>query len=316
MILKRNTLNFLAHDHGLQKIGVARAQRVSSAEQLDEWLNRGYHGEMAYMRNHLEKRKDPRELLSGAKSVISVFLNYYQPTTRITAGISGHISRYAWGKDYHLVLKDKLFELADRLHAVLDLPNHRKEKNRTYRVFVDSAPMMDKAWAVRAGIGWLGKHTNVITQGYGSWGFLGEIITTAEFDRYDEPIADHCGTCTACIDACPTGAIVEPYVVNGSRCISYGTIELKIDDKIPQSIGENLRGWAFGCDICQDVCPWNSFQQPTAETAFKPLPVLRGNNLSDLGKLCDDEFKEAFKSSPINRPGFDAFRRNLKNAAS
>ncbi|MCF7796559.1 MAG: tRNA epoxyqueuosine(34) reductase QueG [Lentisphaeria bacterium] len=310
-IIHHTTLQPLADEFGLQKIGVARAQAVPSAGKLDEWLKRGYHGEMAYMANHLEKRKDPGELLPGARSVISVFLNYYQPDSEETGGISGHISRYAWGEDYHHVLKDKLYALADRMHDAVSASESRKARNDVYRVFVDSAPVMDKAWAVLSGLGWLGKHSNVITREYGSWGFLGEIITTLPFDRYDEPMADHCGTCTACIDACPTGAIVEPYVVDGSRCISYGTIELKAGQEMPAVIQENLNGWVFGCDICQDVCPWNSFQQPTPEKAFSPLPLLRGKSISDLHKLNSEEFVKAFKSSPLNRPGYEGFKRNL-----
>ncbi|MCF7903069.1 MAG: tRNA epoxyqueuosine(34) reductase QueG [Candidatus Marinimicrobia bacterium] len=314
--IHHNTLRPLADEFSLQKIGVARAQRVPSADRLDDWLKRGFHGEMAYMVNHLEKRKDPRELVPGAKSVISVFLNYYQPDSEKTAGISGHISRYAWGEDYHNVLKDKLYALADRLHESSALPESRKARNKVYRVFVDSAPVMDKAWAVLAGIGWLGKHTNVITRDYGSWGFLGEIITTIPFDRYDEPMADHCGTCTACIDACPTGAIVAPWVVDGSKCISYGTIELKPEQEMPAVIQENLSGWVFGCDICQDVCPWNSFQQPTRERAFELLPVFRGSDLNALQKLTETEFQIAFNKSPLNRPGYGGIQRNFSKLKS
>ncbi len=312
-VINYNTLQPLGYTLGLQKIGVARAGRVPSAVKLDEWLNRGYHGEMAYLERNLAKRKDPRELLPGAESVISVFLNYYQPSSPETAGIEAHISRYARGQDYHLILKNKLHELAERLHAPLGIPDGPRGRNRVYRVFTDSAPVMDKAWAVLAGIGWPGKHTNVITRDYGSWGFLGEIVTTAEFDHYDAPGADHCGTCTACIDACPTGAITEPYVVNGSWCISYGTIELKADQEVPAVIRQNLQGWVFGCDICQAVCPWNSFQQPTTERAFAPLPVLRNSNPEQLAGLSEAEFESAFKSSPIKRPGYTGFRRNLKN---
>ena len=312
MILFHKSLQYLADKFGIQKIGVSRASLVQSAEKLDEWLNRGYHGKMAYMQNHLVKRKDPRELLPGAQSVISVFLNYYQPKSDSTEGIEGHISRYAWGKDYHIVLKEKLYGLADRLHAGLEIPENRKAKNKVYRVFVDSAPMMDKAWAVQAGIGWLGKHANVITRDFGSWGFLGEIVTTAEFDGYDEPMADHCGSCTACIDACPTRAIVEPYVVDGSRCISYGTIELKADHEMPVVIQENLNGWVFGCDICQDVCPWNSFQQATVEADFKPLSVFGGGDLDKLTKLTESEFEAVFSESPLNRPGYEGIQRNIR----
>lgn len=315
-MIHHNTLHPLAVELGFQKIGVARAQAVPSADKLEEWLNRGYHGEMAYMANHLEKRKDPRELLPGARSVISVFLNYFQPDSEMTAGISGHISRYAWGEDYHHVLKDKLYALADRLHPPSALPESRKERNKVYRVFVDSAPVMDKAWAVLSGLGWLGKHANVITREYGSWGFLGEIITTLPFDRYDEPMADHCGSCTACIDACPTGAIVEPYVVDGSKCISYGTIELKPEQEMPEVIQENLSGWVFGCDICQDVCPWNSFQQPTQEQAFEPLQVFRGGDLHALQKLTETEFHIVFKKSPLNRPGYGGMKRNFSQLKS
>lgn len=311
-VIDHKSLQSLASELGIQKIGVSRATRVPSADKLDEWLNRGYHGQMAYMANHLAKRKDPRELLPGARSVISGFLNYYQPGSETTAGIEGHISRYAWGKDYHIVLKNKLYELADQLHAPLNLPTNRKARNKIYRVFVDSAPVMEKAWAVQSGIGWLGKHTNVITRDYGSWGFLGEIITTAEFDEYDEPMADHCGTCTACIEACPTGAITEPYVVDGSKCISYGTIELSCDQEMPPVIQQNLNGWVFGCDICQEVCPWNSFQQPILEQAFVPIPALQNGTLENLEKLSAEAFESGFESSPINRTGFAGFQRNMR----
>jgi epoxyqueuosine reductase len=224
----------------------------TEAPRLEKWLNNNHHGQMHYMENHFDKRLDPRLLVDGAKSVISLLLNYYPAETQKPD--SYKISKYAYGQDYHLVIKEKLNQLLQFIQENIGEVNGR--------AFVDSAPVLDKAWAVKSGLGWLGKNGNVITQKIGSFYFIAELIVDLELD-YDSPTTDHCGSCTACIDACPTNAIIQPYVVDGSKCISYFTIELK--DNLPQEMKGKLDDWAFGCDVCQDVCPWNKFAKPHQE---------------------------------------------------
>ncbi len=306
-MLKYQKLQDLGARLGIRKLGVAPAAKLQS-DRLIEWLNCSYHGQMSYMERNLEQRLDPTELLAGAASVISVFVNYHQVET--LPELDGSISRYARSRDYHPVLKDLLHDLAGELFAGRVQGLSRKQRALVYRIFVDSAPVMEKQWAVAAGIGWQGKHSNIITRELGSWGFLGEIITTEVFDQYDVPIPDHCGTCTACIDACPTQAIVEPYVVDGSKCISYATIELKPDEAIPDEIRANMGEWLFGCDICQDVCPWNRFAQPSEGQAFVPVEALKGGNIPDFRVMDELEFDALFKSTALNRPGLKGMQRN------
>lgn len=287
---------------GFAKVGIARAERLTEeGRRLREWLNRGYHGTMEWMERNVEKRVDPRAILPGAKSVICVAMNYYVPQNQPADPAMGKISRYAWGDDYHIVVSERLSRLLDFIKE--------EAPTATGKMYVDTGPVMDKAWAVRAGIGWLGKHTNVITRELGSWIFLGEIIVDLELE-YDEPIADFCGSCTACIEACPTGAIVQPYVLDATKCISYLTIEHK--GEIPADLQAKLEGWIFGCDICQDVCPWNRFQQPTTEKRFEPRGEIRASYLEDLARLSEDEFRNRFRKSPIKRTKLAGLVRNVK----
>jgi len=302
-------LQRIGSDLGIDKLGVARAEPLDQ-KTLTEWLDRGYHGEMSYMKNHRTKRLDPGELLPGASSVISVFVNYHQPEP--PPALEGVISKYAQGKDYHLVMKDLLHELAEKLHAATIHGLSRKQKAQMYRVFVDSAPVMEKAWAVAAGIGWQGKHSNIITKEMGSWGFLGEIITTEAFDDYSSPIQDHCGTCTACLDACPTQAIPQPYVVDGSKCISHATIELKPDRAIPELVAADMGDWIFGCDVCQDVCPWNRFAKASQHEEFLPVQIFQAQGVPEFSEMTEDQFKQNFSQTALDRPGLKGMIRNQK----
>ena len=305
-MIKHSDLVLAATNLGIDKVGVSPADALDG-DRLNEWLKRGCHGEMAYMERNLDKRLSPKELVPSANSVISIFVNYHQSESQ--AHLDGVISKYARGADYHFILKDQLHKLAEALFADELLGKSRKERAHVYRVFVDSAPVMEKAWAVRSGLGWQGKHSNLITKDLGSWGFLGEIICAETFDQYAASIPDHCGSCTACIDACPTDAIVEPYVVDGSRCISYGTIELKADMEIPESIRSGMDDWIFGCDICQDVCPWNRFAKESGVEAFIPVDALR-NSVPDFQAMSPSEFDQSFKGTPLERPGLEGLKRN------
>ncbi|NOY61459.1 MAG: tRNA epoxyqueuosine(34) reductase QueG [Calditrichaeota bacterium] len=294
-----------AHDLEFDKTGIAVAEPLDPAP-LEEWLRRNEHGKMAYMQNNVEKRLDPRKLVEGAKSVISLAKNYYTPHKHSTEFSVGRISRYAWGDDYHDVLRPRLKEVLAHIQKLVPGCNGR--------VFVDTAPIMDKQWAVKAGIGWQGKNSNIITREFGSWIFLGEIVVDIELD-YDTPIKDFCGTCTRCIDACPTGAIVELYIVDANRCISYLTIELKPDNEIPTELKTKMGNIIFGCDICQDVCPWNNkFAQKTDEAAFHPRPFNLNPPLKTLSKLDINEFQVKFRKSPIKRAKFLGFMRNIRAA--
>ena len=285
---------------GFTKVGIARAEALTEeGKHLSEWLNRWYHGTMEWMEKNVEKRSDPRAILPNAKSVVCVAMNYYTDTQHPVDPTVGRISRYAWGDDYHIVVTERLRQL---FH---DIKTFAPEVNG--KLYVDTGPVMDKAWAVRAGIGWLGKHTNVITKDYGSWVFLGEIILDAELE-YDEPITDFCGSCTACIEACPTGAITEPYVLDSTKCISYLTIEHR--GPIHNELKPHLENWIYGCDICQDVCPWNKFQQPTEEQSFQPRKENIAPRLSELAELTQAEFSERFRKSPMKRTKRDGLVRN------
>jgi epoxyqueuosine reductase len=287
---------------GFSKVGIARADVLNGeGARLAEWLNRGFHASMQWMGKNVEKRIDPSLIVPGAQSVISVAINYYTPQEHSEDPDTVKISRYAWGDDYHIHVTKRIQLLFE---CILQLA---PESNGRY--YVDTGPVMDKAWAARAGIGWQGKHTNIITKEFGSWVFLGEIITTLQLDA-DKPMEDFCGSCTACIDACPTDAIREPYVVDSNACISYLTIEHR--GEIAESFGKKFDHWVYGCDICQDVCPWNRFQQPTAQTEYLPRDHNIAPLVEDLRKITQDEFSEKYKNSPIKRTKREGIARNAE----
>lgn len=281
--------------------GIAKADFLEEeAPRLENWLKNNMNGEMQYMENHFDKRLDPRLLVDGAKSVISLGLNYYTPNKQADPN-APKISQYAYGIDYHHVIKQKLKEL---LHFIND--NIGEVGGRA---FVDSAPVLDKAWAKKAGLGWIGKNANLINKKSGSFFFLAELIVDMELEYDIEPTADHCGTCTRCIDACPTDAIVAPYIVDGSRCISYLTIELK--DAIPNEFKGKMDNWMFGCDVCQNVCPWNRFSVLHTEQAFDPANELLEMNKRDWEDITEDVFRKVFKDSPVKRTKFSGLKRNI-----
>lgn len=286
---------------GFMQCGIAKAgQLESEARQLEMWLNQNRHGQMQYMENHFEKRTDPRKLVPGAKSVISLLFNYYTKDKQ-TDPEAPKISKYAYGRDYHKVVKKRLKQL---------FKNMKEEFGAIEgRFFVDSAPVMDKAWAKRSGLGWIGKNTNLINKQSGSFFFAAEIICDLELE-YDGPVTDHCGTCTTCIDACPTGALDQPYQIDGSKCISYFTIELK--DAIPVEFKGQFDNWSFGCDICQDVCPWNRFSKPHTEPEFKPKTELLEMKTQDWQNLTEKTFEKLFTGSAVKRTGFEGLKRNLR----
>jgi epoxyqueuosine reductase len=276
---------------GFSSVGVARAAVLQEEGlHLTEWLNKGFHASMSWMGKNPEKRIDMDNVLPGVKSVVCVTLNYYSEVIHSDAPGTGKISRYAWGDDYHIIMTDRLKQLL-RSIQFLQPEVHGK-------VYVDTGPVMDKVWASRAGLGWQGKHTNLITKEFGSWVFLAAILLDVGLE-YDEPIADACGTCTACIEACPTQAIIEPYILDSNRCISYLTIEHRGD--IPSELSKDFNGWIYGCDICQDVCPWNRFQQPTIEPAFQPRTWNIAPELKQIAQLTKDEFNDHYRKSPIKR---------------
>lgn len=293
---------------GFHKIGIVRAEPLSEdGERLQKWLENDFHARMQWMEKEPEKRADPRLLFPGAKSIVVVALNYFTPHEHEESEASGKISRYAWGDDYHDVLKEKLRELLDWIKA--EIPE------ADGKICVDTAPIMDKAWAVRAGLGWLGKHSNLITKEYGSWVFLGEILLNLELEYDTETIEDHCGTCTKCLDACPTNAIVAPYLIDSKACLSYQTIESR-DAELPSEITENLNGWLYGCDICQEVCPWNRFQKPTEETRFEPRHENVSADLDKVLSLTPEKYAEKFRRSAMKRTKLGGLKRNaqaLKN---
>jgi epoxyqueuosine reductase len=291
-----------AREIGIQKVGFAPADALSDeGPRLNEWLARGYHGEMLWMEREPEKRSDPRILFPAAKTVISAAVNYFTPFRHDESDADGKISRYAWGDDYHDVVTGKLSALLEWIKT--------EEPLAEGKVCVDTVPIMDKAWAVRAGLGWIGKHSNLITHDYGSWVFLGEIILNLELEYDAEAIPDHCGSCTKCIDACPTSAVVEPYVVDSQKCISYATIELR-DEELPPEITENLSGWLYGCDICQDVCPWNRFEKPSDEPAFRPRNEESSLDLERVSAMDHDEYVERFRHSAMKRTKLAGLKRN------
>lgn len=290
---------------GFEACGIAKAEQLDEeARQLEQWLLRGRNASMAYMARNFDKRIDPRKLVPGARSVVSVLCSYWQPTP-VQDGLEiGKISRYAWGDDYHQVLKEMLYALYHWLEEEVG--------EISGRVFVDSAPVMDKAWAQRSGLGWIGKHTNLISRDMGSWFFIGELIVDVPLPA-DSPVEDHCGSCTRCIDACPTDAIYRPYAVDSNRCISYWTIEHR-GDVIPEDIATNLSGWVFGCDICQDVCPWNKYKKATQQQRFLPRSGVTDTALDVWEELDLEEFRRRFKSSAVKRARFEGFKRNVRAA--
>ncbi|MBV9215432.1 MAG: tRNA epoxyqueuosine(34) reductase QueG [Acidobacteria bacterium] len=292
---------------GFDKVGIVRAEALTEeGERLQDWLRRGFHGEMAWLEREPEKRAEPALLMPGAKSVIVTALNYFTDHPHSPSQTTGKISRYAWGDDYHDVLREKLEKLLSFIRGVIP--------GVAAKICVDTAPLMDKAWAVRAGLGWLGKHSNMITQELGSWVFIGSIILDVELEYNNAVVEDHCGTCTACLDACPTNAIVEPYVVDSRKCISYATIESR-DETLPGPIASNLNGWMYGCDICQDVCPWNRFEKPTREARFEPR---RGETSLDLGCIAEmthEQYVERFRRSAMKRTKLAGLKRNASALA-
>ena len=285
---------------GFLSCGIAKAGFLEEeAPKLEKWLKEGRHGKMHYMENYFDKRLDPTLLVPGAKSVVSLLLNYHSEEKQQDP-TAPKISSYAYGEDYHLVIKEKLKELLQLLND--------KIGEIDGRVFVDSAPVMDKAWAARAGLGWVGKNTNLISKQVGSFFFIAELIIDIEL-AYDLPVADHCGSCTACIDACPTEALIAPYQIDGSKCISYATIELK--ESIPSQFKNKMDGWAFGCDICQTVCPWNRFATPHQEPRFNPNKELLELTQNDWLELTEETFKRVFKKSAVKRTKFKGLKRNI-----
>ncbi len=290
-----------AQQLGFDFCGIAKAQRLDEdARRLEAWLNKGYNGSMQYMANHFELRVDPSKLVPGAKSVITLLLNYF-PAEKQDAG-SPKISKYAYGKDYHEVIRSKLHQLMKLV----------KEKTGAIngRGFVDSAPVLERTWAQKSGLGWIGKNGNLINKQSGSFFFIATLITDLELE-YDDPLAkDYCGSCTKCIDNCPTEAILPDKVINGSKCISYYTIELK-DALIPGNMKGKFDHWMFGCDVCQDVCPWNRFSSAAAEKDFSPLPEILHFSTKDWEELTEESFKTIFKNSPLKRSKYAGIKRNL-----
>jgi len=287
---------------GFNKVGIVGAQSLADeGRRLKEWLARGYHGEMGWMARDVAKRINPLEIFPQTRSVVVVALNYFTPHQHQQNPATGKVSRYAWGDDYHDVVKEKLTSLLSWIRE--------QEPSAEGKVCVDIQPVMDKAWAVRAGLGWLGKHSNVITPEHGSWVFIGELLLNLELDHDTERVEDHCGTCTLCIDACPTAAITEPYVVDSNKCISYATIELRA----PDLSGEiDLAGWLYGCDICQDVCPWNRFEETTSETRFAPREGNVNAELDDILELTPETYAARFRGSAMKRAKLSGLQRNAR----
>lgn len=285
---------------GFISCGISKAGFLEQeAPRLEKWLNNNHNGQMAYMENHFDKRLDPTLLVDDAKSVVSLLLNYFPSESQNEEAYK--ISKYAYGQDYHFVIKEKLKEF---LHSIQE-----NIGEVSGRAFVDSAPVLDKAWAAKSGLGWIGKNSNLITQKVGSFYFIAELILDLDLE-YDHAVTDHCGSCTACIDACPTQAILAPYIVDGSKCISYYTIELK--ENIPNDMKGKFDEWMFGCDTCQDVCPWNRFSKPHSEPLFNPNPDLLSFSKKDWTEITEETFRVVFKNSPIKRTKFDGLKRNIK----
>ena len=284
---------------GFLSCGISKAEFLEDeAPRLENWLHKNMHGEMSYMTNHFDKRLDPTLLVPDSKSVVSLLLNYFPEETQTNNTYK--ISKYAYGEDYHYVIKDKLKQLLNFIQDEIGEVHGR--------AFTDSAPVLDKAWAAKSGLGWIGKHSNLITKSNGSFYFIAELIIDLELD-YDYAVTDHCGNCTACIDACPTQAITEPYVVDGSKCISYFTIELK--NEIPSDMKGKFNDWMFGCDICQDVCPWNRFSKAHKEPLFNPNQELLSMSKKDWEEITEEVFRKVFEKSAVKRTKYSGFIRNI-----
>lgn len=286
---------------GFDFCGIAKAEFLEEeAPRLEAWLRQGMQGQMHYMSNHFDKRLDPTKLVEGARSVVTLLYNYY-PEQDLSQSKHYKIAKYAYGHDYHFVIKDKLNTLLQQLQEEIG--------EIQGRVFVDSAPVMERAWAQRSGVGWIGKNSLLLTKQRGSFFFLAELIIDLELAP-DGPVKDYCGTCTRCLDACPTDAIVAPYVVDGSKCIAYYTIELK--EEIPQEVQGKFENWIFGCDICQDVCPWNRHARPHQELAFSPSTELKSMERRDWEELTEEVFRKVFKKSAVKRAKFKGLQRNIR----
>ena len=300
MILAKN-IKDRALFEGFNKVGIVGAESLEvEGRRLREWLARGHQGEMSWMARDVHKRISPQEIFPQARSVVVVALNYFTPHRHQENPATGKVSRYAWGDDYHDVVKEKLLLLLSWIKE--------QEPRAEGKICVDIQPTMDKAWAVRAGLGWLGKHSNVITPEYGSWVFIGELLLNLDLEHDAGPMEDHCGTCTLCIDACPTAAITEPYVVDSNKCISYTTIELRA----PELPDDDLAGWLYGCDICQDVCPWNRFEQPTEETRFGPREGNVDADLHEIFELTPEAYANRFRGSAMKRTKLAGLQRNAR----
>ena len=305
MNLKKNYSDFIKNksiELGFISCGISKSGFLENEiGRFESWLKDNYHGQMSYMERNFDKRMDTTKLVAGSKSVISLLFNYY-PSKEINND-SFKISKYAYGKDYHFIIKDKLKSL---------LSSMRNEIGEIDgRVFVDSAPIMEKAWAKKSGLGWVGKNTNLISKKTGSFFFIAEIIVDLELE-YDGEVTDHCGSCTACLDACPTDALYEPYKIDASKCISYFTIELK--DQFPNDLKKDFNDWIFGCDICQDVCPWNKFSIPNKEPLLNPKNEINQYSKKDWLELTDEVFKVVFKETPLERTKFKGLKRNIQYA--
>ena len=293
---------------GFTKVGITGASVLEDeGRRLREWLARGYHGEMSWMARDVDKRIDPREIFPQARSAVVVALNYYTPHQHQQNPATGKVSRYAWGDDYHDVVKTKLTSLLSWIRE--------QEPQAEGKICVDIQPTMDKAWAVRAGLGWIGKHSNLITPEHGSWVFIGELFLNLDLDHENDVIEDHCGTCTLCIDACPTAAITEPYVVDSNKCISYATIELR-GPELPPEVEDKLSGWLYGCDICQDVCPWNRFETSSDEQRFAPRAGNVNAELTDILELTPETYAARFRGSAMKRGKLSGLQRNARALVS
>lgn len=287
---------------GFDVCGIAAAVELTEdARRLEQWLNKGFHGEMKYMENHFDLRVDPRRIVPGARTVITLLLNYYPAEQQQDHAVK--IAKYAWGTDYHYVIRDKLNALLAFIREHIGDVDGRG--------FVDSAPVLERSWAQRSGLGWIGKNANLINKSAGSFFFIATLISDLDLE-VDLPFkTDHCGTCTRCLDACPTEAIVAPGMIDGSKCISYLTIELK-NELIPDDLQSKMDGWAFGCDVCQDVCPWNRFSKPNDELYFQPLPQVLDLSIAEWEAMSEESFKKYFKNSPISRSKWKGMQRNIK----
>ena len=297
-----NLVKRLAAQLGFDHCGIAKAQRLDDdARRLEQWLNKGMHGTMKYMENHFDLRVDPSKLVPGAKSVITLLLNYFPLQQQ--ENDTYKISKYAYGSDYHEVIRAKLKNFLQHLQSEIGEVQGRG--------FVDSAPVLERSWAQRSGAGWIGKNGNLITKGGGSFFFIATLITDLELEYDDAFAKDYCGSCTKCIDACPTDAITNDRVVDGSKCISYFTIELK-EMLIPEEMKGRFDNWMFGCDVCQDVCPWNRFSSPTNEEGFSALPGILNFTTSEWEGITEETFKTLFRNSPVKRAKFEGIKRNIK----